>query len=189
MIKIEVDDRAIKQAIGAALSISKNPKPMFREIGAALVDSTKLRFKDSTAPSGQAWAPLSALTISRRRGGGKGAKPLLDTGRLRNSITMLAGNDFVEVGTNVRYAAIHQFGGAIDIAARSQQLFFRQGKNGQVGNRFVKKKRSNFAQWATIGAYQINIPARPFLGLSAEDRQEILEIARHHYEQALSGKR
>ncbi|MOA52538.1 hypothetical protein D3C78_1758480 [compost metagenome] len=40
----------------------------------------------------------------------------------------------------------------------------------------MKKSRSNFAQWVTIGAYSIQMPERPFLGLSTDDEQDILDL-------------
>ena len=105
--------------------------PAFREIGKGVKADAQLRFKDSKDPYGVAWKRLSFATLmarARKAGGGKAtkragtfkkaagrafasAKPLLDTGRLRNSIaSRLLGNG-VEVGTNTVYAAIHQFGG------------------------------------------------------------------------------
>jgi hypothetical protein len=42
-------------------------------------------------------------------------------------------------GTNRVYGAIHQFGGTIEIAARSQQAYYRQKKNGEIDNQFVRK--------------------------------------------------
>src|SRR5574341_1107956 len=71
-----------------------------------LVDDS---FDQSRAPDGNAWAPLAPSTIARRRRGS--SKPLVDTGRLRNSITAVALNDTLRVGTNVIYAGIQQFGG------------------------------------------------------------------------------
>ncbi|STZ75560.1 phage virion morphogenesis protein [Bergeriella denitrificans] len=41
----------------------------------------------------------------------RNGKPLVDTGALRGSITELADNDTALVGTNLVYAAIHNFGG------------------------------------------------------------------------------
>lgn len=71
-----------------------------------LVDDS---FDQSRAPDGSAWAPLAPATIARRRRGS--SKPLVDTGRLRNSISAVALNDALRVGTNVIYAGIQQFGG------------------------------------------------------------------------------
>lgn len=62
------------------------------------------------------------------------------------------------VGTNVKHAATHQFGdkGRTIRAKRAKNLRF------QVGGQWISKKK-----------VKVNIPARPFLGLSDEDMQEI----------------
>lgn len=65
--------------------------------------------KDST---GKSWTPLKPATLKARRKGGKtgrSAKILQDTGRLKNSIVASSTVDRAEVGTNVIYAATHQF--------------------------------------------------------------------------------
>lgn len=59
--------------------------------------------------------------------------------------------------------ARHEFGAEIKKEARTQTLYFKQDKNGTVGNRFVKKDKSNFSQEANVGAHTYDIPARaPF---------------------------
>ena len=65
-------------------------------------------FDQSRSPMGQGWEPLKPATIKRRRKGS--AKPLVDTGRLRNSIATRAKPKSIEFGTNVNYAAAQQFG-------------------------------------------------------------------------------
>jgi phage gpG-like protein len=59
-------------------------------------------------------------------------------------------------------------------------VYFRQGKKGLVSNRFVKKRKSKFAQWVTRGAHVTDIPERSYLGLSSEDEGEILLIVRDY---------
>lgn len=71
-------------------------------------------FEKATAPDGSAWQTLAPSTVARRRKRGKGAKPLLDTGRLRNSLKITHDANGVYVSTPVVYAAAHNFGyGAI----------------------------------------------------------------------------
>lgn len=67
------------------------------------------RFAQSNTPSGQPWRGLSDATeaINPRRVGGS---PLLDTGRLRASITTQVGPRSLSFGTNVVYAAAQNFG-------------------------------------------------------------------------------
>lgn len=65
-------------------------------------------FDAAKAPDGSAWAPLSARTIARRRK--RSSRPLLDTGRLRNSIAVTHDANGVYVATPVVYAAAHNYG-------------------------------------------------------------------------------
>ena len=64
-----------------------------------------------------------------------------------------------EGGTPVaEYAAYNEYGATIEILERTQTLYFKRKRDGSVGNRFVKKGKSDFAQDASV-----TIPSRPFL--------------------------
>ncbi len=127
--------------------------PLFDEIGAALVSSTQRRFEEGRGPDGEAW-PESFR--AREEGG----KTLVDRAHLLGSITHNAGRESVEVGSNLIYAAIHQTGG--EIAARvAEYLHFRVG-----------------GRWARVKS--VTIPARPYLGLSPADEDEIGAIVEDH---------
>lgn len=103
-----------------------NRKGLHDAIGAAVVSRIVHGFSRSEGPYGP-WRPLAPATIRRRRGGSD--KPLLDTGRLRNSITHEANSLSVLVGTNVEYAAFHQFGTkrktTRDFTPRTKSIFSR----------------------------------------------------------------
>jgi len=83
-------------------------------------------------------------------------KILQNTGRLRNSITETSDNDSARVGTNVAYAAIHNFGG-------------------QTAAHMIYPRHKKALAWAT-GAYPVKsvkhpgsrIPARPFMQLTPQ---------------------
>lgn len=68
-----------------------------------LVTSTVRRFERETGPDGMPWQPS-------QRALAEGGQTLTDKGLLRGSITHVARRDGVDVGTNVIYGAIHQFG-------------------------------------------------------------------------------
>lgn len=109
-IHIELDAGAAQRALSRLGKQAANLAPAFREIGDNIVAEAQLLFRGSKDPYGAPWQRLKASTIARRRKGS--SRPLLDIGRLRNSITKrLLGATGVEVGTKVVYAAIHQFGG------------------------------------------------------------------------------
>lgn len=67
---------------------------------AAAITELSLGFRESRNPYGEPWAPLKV-----RRG-----KPLIDTGRLRSSFTVSFTPTGFRIGTNVDYAASHQYG-------------------------------------------------------------------------------
>ena len=124
-----------------------------KKIGEVLVSSTKKRFEDETAPDGTKW-PKSY------RASAKGGQTLSDKGRLKNSISYQASATKVEVGTNVKYAHVHQEG--MEIKAKNAKfLRFR------VGGGWAKKKK-------------VTIPKRPFLGISDEDMEEIDDTILDH---------
>ena len=113
MIRIALDDRAILAALARLRDQARDPSPAFREIGSSLVDEIRLGFTDGRSPYGVPWKPLSPATQAANKGRRRGGQPLLDTGKLRSSITFrLLGEQGVEVGTSdyEKKAATHQFG-------------------------------------------------------------------------------
>ncbi len=142
-------------ALAAAVRRLGDARPMFDEIGAALVTSAQMRFEAEAGPEGSPW-PRSVRAML------DGGKTLTDTARLRASLTHVAHADSVEVGTNVLYAAIHQFGGTIRARTKRGLRFRPAGNGGDVVRRSV------------------TLPARPFLGLSDTDAATILKIVAAH---------
>lgn len=147
--------------------------PLLKKLGEYLQGSTQDRFRTQLSPDGQAWQALSPRYLARKHRNRD--KVLTLRGYLRSQIGYEPdGPDAVLVGSSRAHAAIHQFGGEIDIAARSRQVFFHHDKKtNEVGRLFVKKSKSNFAQRVTIAAHKITMPARPYLGVSDEDRSEL----------------
>jgi phage virion morphogenesis protein len=88
----------------------------------------------------------------------RSGKILTDTARLRKSIDYAVAGDTVLVGSNVVYALIHQKGGEIT-PKKGKYLKFK------VGGKWVNAKK-------------VTIKARPYLGISKADRQEIEETIR-----------
>jgi phage virion morphogenesis protein len=86
-------------------------------IGEAIVSETRLNFEKQQGPDGTPWPPIKPETIAarskRKKAPSGSAKTLIDHGHLSDSITYKVGDggNSVEVGSNMEYAAIHQFGG------------------------------------------------------------------------------
>lgn len=172
MLEVAFDTSLTGKALSDLIERLDDLTTPLNDIAEYLHQSTDDRFRQQVAPDGSPWAPLAPSTLARK----KGNKILRDKGTLQDTLRHSVSNNELSFGTDRPYGAIHQLGGKIEHAARSQQVYFRQGKDGSVGNRFVKKKKSNFAQWVTRGAHSSEIKARPYLGLSSEDEIEILAI-------------
>lgn len=149
--RVDIDDRAVRAALDRLIRSADDLTPAMRAISETLADSAERAFDEQRDPAtGQAWAPLSPVTLGRRRGGG--GRILQDTGRLAASITARHGRDYAEAGTNVIYGATQFFGA-------------RKGAFGRSGRGPIP--------WG-------DIPARPYLGVGDDERDEILDILRRH---------
>ena len=148
-IRLEGDTRAM---LGKILSLADlDKKKINSALGHAARTSTLQRFKQSKSPDGRRWK-------TSVRAAQEGGKTLVQTAQLRNSIKVKSDETGFAVGTNAKHAATHQFGepGRTIRARRAKALRF------QIGGRWVSKKQ-----------VRIKIPARPFLGLSEEDMQDL----------------
>jgi phage virion morphogenesis protein len=171
MLNVEVDDSRSGAALAELAERLENLRVPLKDIAEYLHQSTDERFRKQVSPDGTPWAPLAASTIARK----KSSQILRQDGFLQDTMRHRISGNGLEFGTDRVYGGIHQNGGKIEQGARSQQVYFKH-KNGEVGNRFVKKRQSNFAQWVTRGATSTEMPARPYLGLSSEDDNEIFAI-------------
>jgi phage virion morphogenesis protein len=138
-------------------------------------DSVQENFEQQGRPKWQHWKSNAYASV--------GAVKYSSAGRLASSITAYSDNDMATVGTNVIYAGIHQSGGKINIPARSQQAYYRQNKDGTLNNKFARKSKANYSEWHTIPAYEINMPARPFLRLTESDISDMEEKAVDYFSQ------
>lgn len=104
-----------------------------RAMAAEVESQVRRRIEDErTSPEGNPWADWSPGYAATRHGG---HRLLQNEGDLLDSINALATADRAEVGTNLVYGAVHQFG-------------------------FAAK----------------NIPARPYLGLSSENAEDVMDV-------------
>lgn len=82
--------------------------PFFQDIGEALLNSTRERFRSQTAPDGTPWARLSPAYQPRKK---KNANLILTLNSyLRGTLNYRASPREVRIGTPLIYGATHQFG-------------------------------------------------------------------------------
>ena len=105
-VSLEIRGSARDAALARVAAVLGDPSAAMDQVGRYLVASTLRRFESERAPDGKPW-------LKSARALAEGGRTLTDTGRLRGSIAhaLTDGGRAVEVGSNVLYAAIHQFGG------------------------------------------------------------------------------
>lgn len=183
--RVSIDDAPVRAMLARLSGFGDDGgiHPALDAIGDAMVASTKNRFYDQHGPGGAPWPPSKAALREKR-------KTLIKSGRLLNSIShnVLASNSGVEWGTNAVYAAMMQRGGTFTVYARSQQIYRKFNKRtGELGTKFVKKSKSNFASWHTIGQHNVAIPGWPFIGIDNEDIAEMSDVLTRYLRAAMQG--
>ncbi|MBE2244183.1 MAG: phage virion morphogenesis protein [Burkholderiaceae bacterium] len=188
MLKIEVDPggKAAAQLHGVAQQL-QDARPLFRSIAGMLEAQTEANFAAQGRPS---WVPLAASTRAerlKRNRGGSVLKILQDRGILASSVSSSYGEDFAQVGAGGAakdYAAIHQFGGTIERAAHSVKTRLRTDAKGNLVRQEAHKNLAVFARdghkraresWHEVEAYQVQIPARPYLPFSGPPDNAVLQ--------------
>lgn len=160
----------LTRALNRLVRAGHSPRPMLKAMGEYLVRSTQDRFDAQESPEGQAWQPVQGSRWAVKRI----LKILTESSRLRDSIIYRAGSTTLEWGTNVIYAAIHQFGGKTSpsiIKAKRAKALYIPG----IGPRKSVKHPGSV------------IPARPFVGISATDETELLHRIHDYYQAAVRG--
>ena len=95
MIEIEIDDRAVRQAIEDLRRRASNMRQAMHTIGQALMEGSRSRILAGKDWTGQPFAPNSPVTLARK----KGNKPLIDQKTLVTSrLFYRADADSVEPG-------------------------------------------------------------------------------------------
>jgi phage virion morphogenesis protein len=176
-VSFTLDDKDALGTLQRLESVLENPRQAYDALGAHFVFSTQRNIETETAPDGTKWRPLSPRTAEKRIGKGRRgyAHMLRVSARLFQSISYQVLDRGVEWGSNLVYARIHQLGGDIDMPGREATISLKNIR--KKGNRFVKLgTRKATERVVSIRAHQVHIPARPYLGISAYDRQATPQI-------------
>jgi len=186
---IDLDSFTAKKQLQGLLDASQDLKPLLINLGALAMREFDKNFRAQGRPK---WQDLHPKTLYRRKKSGRGGRILRDTGRLQQSLSQgKPGNVYrleprsLTIGSNVKYAAIHQFGGTVKLRPRSDmaprtfarvgnRLLFR-GKDGKVrvgskldGTPIRKKFAAAASVRMTFKERTIRIPARPYLVIPPE---------------------
>lgn len=162
MYNVEFKSEAAEAALRQLEEQLGDLSQVMNEVGEELLESADRRWMAGLAPDGTPWAPKSDTTLKayEKRGQTADPRPLIGPNvsgvPLRRSLFHTYGSDYVELGTNAIQAAVMQFG----------------AKKGAFGTYEV----SLGANTVTASIPWGDIPARPFLGISAEDSDNILSL-------------
>ena len=190
-VRVDLKSREVSAALERlrlSLPLGGDLSPAMRSMARVLKTGAQLRFRTATDPDGNPW-------LKSRRVSEGGGQTLSLTRRLRNSLTTAADQNTATVGTNVAYAAIHQFGGvirakrgpflAIPITAAARSA---GSPRNMTGLHVWQTLKGQFVMGTDKGIVhfllrrQVTMPARPFLGASDSDRAELLSVLQQHLE-------
>lgn len=141
-----------------------DPADAHRIMTGIVLSTTLIRFRQGVDPEGNRWKPSSRVKESDRKNAerrykaslrgktarSRSAKTLVDQGILKSSIQAKHNRRMGAVGTNVLYAAVHQFGKTIH--AKGGYLHYLIPGEG------YRKTKS------------VEIPKRAFLGITDKDK-------------------
>lgn len=147
-ITFEVLETGLNEALLKIEGIANAPRHELTEgIGRLVQEQVRRRIEDEKT------SPDGSAWKANRAG----TSTLYKSGALSRSIDYLASPDSVMVGSGLVYARIHQFGGKIEPKSAKALAFM-------VGNQFYMVK-------------SVTMPARPYLGLSPDNQNEIVEAS------------
>ncbi len=179
MDRIQATVKGIEERVGRPVA----RKRLLVQILGTVESQTRKRIDEGGPdPSGRPWPKLSADYQRWKRKHSSG-KILNLFGPLRDSLMYDAGEDEGQVGSNLDDAAIHQLGGDIQRGARSITVRHRTTAKGELmrtalfggkGLIFANAAHKRVLERTyQAEAYTIHMPARPYLGLSPENLDEL----------------
>lgn len=124
-IRVKLDDRDLQKDLRRAVRACVKMKPAWDEVGEIAVSSILRTFREEGRP--EKWQPFSPK-YKRKRGNMASAKLLVDNEILRGSIENQTksvrhlGNHGIDVRTNVKYAAIHNYGGTVRVHGKKVEI-------------------------------------------------------------------
>jgi len=156
--------------LGAMIDRSRNMLPAYQEIGLRLASSIQENFRTGGRPD--RWKESGR---ARKQHG----QTLLDTGRLMREASLpKVTPEGITFGSTLPYARIHQEGGEIQFAARSETFRRRRITRGEKKGQF--KKGTEAGRGFTRKAYTVRMPARAYIVFQPEDVEASGQILTRH---------
>ena len=177
-LSVQIKDAGLKQRLSGLISRAKNPTPVLAWVGRYMAYDVGGVFSEFQTRGRGSWAPL------RLRMG----QPLRDARTLERSIGWkVIGRNDVVVGTNLKYARVHQYGATIKAKTARGLLFIGpvagvSGKKGASIRRTGKMPKSgklpSNLRWYRL--MKVTIPRRRFLIWRPAQLKTIIARARQY---------
>jgi len=103
-------EKAITKALNTILARGLDLAPAFYEMGEHTLESTQDRMSQELSPDGTPWEPLSINTIEQKDLTNQSEKILRGYGTLADTLSYQVNSNQLMFGSNLEYAATHQFG-------------------------------------------------------------------------------
>mgnify|MGYP000942949112 CR=1 FL=1 len=162
MLTIEVDDRLVLDALRQVAGRLGDPAPALKAIGETLAESTRRRFETSTGPDGQRWPSNSPVTILQYLGAYKGS--------YTKTSKISANGSGRAISKRPLIGETKSLSSTIDWTVSGDSVLIGSPMVYAAVQQFGAKARQfGSAPWG-------DIPARPFLGVSDDDRRAILDL-------------
>lgn len=198
---IEVLSKGLQESLKKNFEKLRNYRAPLKQAGVYMLAETDKNFRQQRSPDGRPWKKLSPITKGARRGGGGGGKPLQDTGFMKGSIFFKPqGNDRLKIFSKSKWAAFHQ---GLDKSGRQvrehkikpvkkkylaiplkpisrtkkprefKDAFIRKSKKGRL---VIVRPRGEGLEALYLLKKEVTVPARPFLGFSKRNINDIEKI-------------
>jgi phage gpG-like protein len=172
------NDEKVRLLLKQAGDKAKNLRIPLKRAGILMLGSIDKNFRAEGRPT--KWAPLSEMTLARRRKEGRGAKILQDTGLGKGSIVYeVVSDQEVQIGTPLEYMKIHQEGGTINLPPRDIYPVNAKALH------WISDGKDVFAMHVHQEARTVKIPKRQFLLFQEEDKTNIVKIFTEYLEEVI----
>ncbi|OUJ01531.1 phage virion morphogenesis protein [Acetobacter cibinongensis] len=165
------DTGPLRAALDRVADIGRNPSGVLSALGNSVLNNTRKRMEQGVDPRGVRWdsyAPLNPIYASGKKGPGilRGDHYSL-MGHLYGSLVKDVRGSSLVWGSALPYSRIHQLGGIIQPKNKRWLSFEMGGHLWHLDN--------------------VEIPARPYLGFTEEDREDLMDNLQGYLARAVRG--
>lgn len=166
----------------------ENPQRALKQIGVLMVAESQRSFREQKHGK-DTWKARSDVNVYGIIADfAKGSTPparrferrpaLKDTGRLSNSIAFkVNGRASVEVGTNLDYAGVHQFGGTVESETITKSVQRALNTWLKPKDKGLKSRLGFLLNKKYTGeTLKGEVPARPFVGITKDTIEDVREV-------------